>query len=76
MDRAEAEALEANQNASTMTLTSRTRFTAWLLCRMHKDWLGERLRGLIVPHPAPRERTRVPLSPAVWYHSGRQRYSL
>ena len=40
MDRLEAEALDAAQNASTMTLTSQTRFAARLLCRMHKDWLG------------------------------------
>jgi len=40
IDLLEAEALDAAQNASTMTLTSRTRFTAQLLCQMHKDWLG------------------------------------
>jgi len=40
MDGVEAEALDAAQNASTMTLTSQTRFTARLLCQMHKDWLG------------------------------------
>lgn len=40
MDLLEVNALDAAQNASTMSLTSRTRFTARLLCRMHKDWPG------------------------------------
>jgi len=40
MDVLEAKALDAAQNASTMTLTSQTRFTARLLRQMHQGWLG------------------------------------
>lgn len=40
MDRVEYEAFLRAQEAALEELTSRTRFTARLLCRMHGDWLG------------------------------------
>ena len=40
MDRAEHEALMRAQGAYLKTISPRTRFTATMLCRMHRDWLG------------------------------------
>ena len=40
MDRAEYDVLLQAQAAFVEELTPQTRFTAKLLCRMHKDWLG------------------------------------
>ncbi|MCK4624004.1 MAG: Fic family protein [Phycisphaerae bacterium] len=40
MDRVEYEALLAAQTAYLGQITPQTRFTAKLICRMHKDWLG------------------------------------
>ena len=41
MDLAEYEALVRAQTRYYRQLTSETRFTAKLLCEMHRDWLGE-----------------------------------
>jgi len=40
MDQAEADALLAVQEQYLNQITAKTRFTANLVCRMHKDWLG------------------------------------
>ena len=40
MDRAEYEALLTAQQRYLKRVTNETRFTAALLCQMHKDWLG------------------------------------
>jgi cell filamentation protein len=40
MDLAEYEALLVAQELYTTTLTTETRFTAELLCSIHRDWLG------------------------------------
>jgi cell filamentation protein len=40
MDRAEADALLAVQERYLGMITAETRFTAGLICQMHKDWLG------------------------------------
>lgn len=41
MDQAEFEALLQAQERYLHQLTPKTRFTAKLLCQMHRDWLGE-----------------------------------
>jgi len=41
MDWKEAEALDAAHNASLITVTTQTHFTASALCRMHRNWLGD-----------------------------------
>lgn len=40
MDRAEYQALIEAQDAYVKIITAETRFTAGLICRMHRDWLG------------------------------------
>jgi cell filamentation protein len=41
MDRAEYEALVRVQENYLKKITPKTRFTAVLICRMHRDWLGK-----------------------------------
>lgn len=41
MDRAEVEALAVAQLKYLGIITQKTRFTADLICRMHRDWLGD-----------------------------------
>jgi cell filamentation protein len=41
MDRAEADALLAAQESYLGIITAETRFSAALICQMHRDWLGE-----------------------------------
>ena len=41
MDQREFEALLRMQNAALQTVTAKTRFTAKMICRLHRDWLGE-----------------------------------
>jgi len=41
MDRAEYQAFVATQERYLASITQETRFTATLLCGMHRDWLGE-----------------------------------
>lgn len=41
MDQREFEALLQMQNAALQSVTAQTRFTAKMICRLHRDWLGE-----------------------------------
>ncbi len=41
IDQQEFEALLRMENAALQTLTEKTRFTAKLICKLHRDWLGE-----------------------------------
>lgn len=40
IDQAEYDALDAAQKRYVEIITARTRFTARLICQMHRDWLG------------------------------------
>ena len=41
MDQREFEALLQMQNAALRAVTPQTRFTAKMICKTHRDWLGE-----------------------------------